>query len=157
VRLRLSEWRKEFRNFQARASVAGLHRCHGQAQSHSNVSDSKLLDVAKQNHLPVLFRQPGESSANSSTCLPSLALDKRRGALIGNEQFRGERKKLQARGRLAFPPPLPRLIETNLNQPCPEACFESKLREVGESLQSSLLDNVLGFWMATHCGLDCMC
>jgi hypothetical protein len=51
-------------------------------------------------------------------------------------------------------PPLPDFIETNSNQPCPEAGFKAKLLEMGQRSKCCLLDNVVGVRVTAHGCLD---
>jgi hypothetical protein len=92
----------------------------------------------------IFFRQPVEGSTQPNRSLVPLAFDQWRVPFIGDWKLR-QREKVERKEprRGTFSPPLPGLIETNLDQPCPEVGFEAKLLEMGEGLKCSLLDNVL--------------
>jgi hypothetical protein len=147
---------KELRHLLPRAQVTGLYRRYRQAQSLGDFREVEVFEIPQEDDDPIFVRQPGECSAQPGNGLAPLTFDQGRVAFIRGRELsqRGKVERQEPR-RGTFSPPLPRLIETNSNQPRPETGFKPKLVKMGERLKRSLLDNVLHVRVTADCCLDC--
>jgi hypothetical protein len=135
--------------------MTAFYRRNSQAQSPGHFRNAEIFNVSQQDDISIFFREADEGGTQLSTGLASLVFAQRRVIFVGNGQFR-ERQRSEPHDprRGAFSPPLPGLIQSNLNQPCPETGFKSKLRQFREGLKGRLLDDVLDLWVAADCCPD---